>query len=136
MEMVVNFNPQLLLQHRVDTVHLNSVLTFVRSLQSGYVNPYDENMGLPDVPNFEPQEELDKALINFTKIPPIPTFLPKIVRPKNVGDDDDKKGGGRPLLSRLWKILMISMTPSLRAVMGVRERANRMVASIPISIRL
>ena len=96
MEMVVNFNPQLLLQHRVDTAHLNSVLTFVRSLQSGYVNPYDENMGLPDVPNFGPQEELDKALINFTKIPPIPTFLPKIVRPKNVDDDDDEKGGGRP----------------------------------------
>ena len=93
MEMVVNFNPHLVRTHQVNTENLNAAIRFVQSLEAGYVNPYDATMGLPEVPNFD-LDELDEAMRNFAKLPPVPNYVPEIVKPKGNGGEGGDGGGG------------------------------------------
>ena len=67
----------------------------MQNLQEGHANPYNPDIVLPEVPNFDPEEaarRLDEAMKNLERIPKPPTYLPKIVHDMwvdNLPDDDD-----------------------------------------------
>ena len=77
----------------MNTENLNAAIRFVQSLEAGYVNPYDATMGLPEVPNFD-LDELDEAMRNFAKLPPVPNYVSEIVKPKGNGGEGGDGGGG------------------------------------------
>ena len=95
-EMVVNFNPYLLMNGLVDTERLNAAIRFVQSLEQGYVNPYDGEMDLPAVPDFDPADARTGHAEYLGKCRPIPTHVPKVRKPKGNGGEGGSRGDGDP----------------------------------------
>ena len=122
-EMVVNFNPHMLMNGLVDTERLNAAIRFVQSLERGYVNPYDGEMDLPAVPDFDPAE-LERAMQNFKKLPAIPTYIPKVRKPKGNGGEGGREDGPAPPTPP-------PMAPVIIPSMDEYEDFNEAIVEIP-----